>query len=167
LPYAIKGATALNPISSWNGRLTVPNALLLGHDEARADLVRAIMEGGRIAKAGKRLAQLCLAHFEHEEEMVFPLIALLPDLERGNLRGEMIDDIPLISNFWVMHDALGEQHQAIASAIEDLLQAAHMEKSKEFAEFAHNLRTHERIEDEVIYPRVVLVGKYLRKMRVN
>jgi hypothetical protein len=51
----------------------------------------------------------------------------------------------------------------IASAIEDLLQAAHKEKNREVAEFAYNLRVHERIEDEVIYPTVVLIGRYLQE----
>jgi hemerythrin superfamily protein len=157
----------MKPISSWNGKLTVPNALLLGHDEARADIARATMAGGRIAKAGKRLAQLCLPHFEHEEEFVFPLIALLPDLERGNIRREMMDSIPMVFAFGAMHDQMSEHHYAIASAIADLLQAAQKEKSTEFAEFAHCLKAHERIEDEVIYPRAILVGRYLREMRVS
>jgi hypothetical protein len=157
----------MSPIFSWNGKLPVPNALLLGHDEARADFVRATMEGGRIAKAATRVAQLCLPHFEHEEATVFPILALLPHLERGNRRLEMMDVIPLISDFKARHDALYDHHQSIASAIEELLQAAHREKNREIAEFAYNLRVHERIEDEVIYPRVVLIGKYLQEKLAN
>ena len=125
------------------------------------------MEGGRIAKAGKRVAQLCLPHFEHEEKSVFPVLALLPDLERGNVRPEMMDVMPLISDFRAKHDALDHHHQLIVSAIEELLQAAHKEKSREFAEFAYSLRFHERIEDEVIYPTVVLIGKYLQEKLAN
>jgi len=157
----------MSSIFNWNGKLTVPNALRLGHDEARAELVRATMEGGRIAKAGKRVAQLCLPHFEHEEKSVFPVLALLPDLERGNVRPEMMDVMPLISDFRAKHDALDHHHQLIVSAIEELLQAAHKEKSREFAEFAYILRFHERIEDEVIYPTVVLIGKYLQEKLAN
>jgi hemerythrin-like domain-containing protein len=125
------------------------------------------MEGGRIAKAAKRVAQLCLPHFEHEEKSVFPVLALLPYLERGNLRPEMMDAMPLISDFRAKHDALNDHHQSILAAIEALLQAAHKEKNREFAEFAYNMRIHERVEDEVIYPTVVLIGKYLQEKRPN
>jgi hypothetical protein len=157
----------MSSILNWNGKLNVPDALLRGHDEARAELVRATMEGGRIAKAAKRVAQLCLPHFEHEEKSVFPVLALLPYLERGNLRPEMMDVMPLISDFKAKHDALNEHHQSILAAIEALLQAAHKEKNREFAELAYNMRVHERVEDEVIYPTVVLIGKYLQEKRPN
>jgi hypothetical protein len=157
----------MSSILSWNGKLHAPDALLRVHDEARAELVRAIMEGGRIAKAAKRVAQLCLPHFEHEERSVFPVLALLPYLERGNLRPEMMDVMPLISDFRAKHDTLNDHHQSILAAIEDLLQAAHMEKNREFAEFAYNMRIHERVEDEVIYPTVVLIGTYLQEKRPN
>ena len=157
----------MGSILNWNGKLNVPDALRRGHDEARAELVRATMEGGQIAKAGKRVAQLCLPHFEHEEKSVFPVLALLPYLEQGNLRPEMMDVMPLIFDFRAKHDALDDHHQLIVSAIEELLQAAHKEKNREFAEFAYNLRVHERIEDEVIYPTVVLIGKYLQEKLAN
>ena len=150
-------------LNTWNGKLNAPKALLRSHDEARAELVRATMEGGRIAKAGKRVAELCLPHFEHEEKGVFPVLALLPYLEQGNLRPEMLDVIPLIHNFRAKHDAINDHHQLIVSAIEDVLQGAHKEKNRDFAEFANNLRAHERIEGEVIYRTVVLIGKYLQE----
>jgi hemerythrin superfamily protein len=155
----------MGSIFNWNGKLklTVPNALLRGHDEARAELVQATLEGGRIAKAAKHVAELCLPHFENEEKTVFPVLALLPHLAPKNLRPEMMDVLPLISEFRAKHDALTSHHQAIASAIEAFLQAAHKEKNREFAEFAYCLRVHEKIEDEVIYPTVILIGDYLRE----
>ena len=125
------------------------------------------MQGGRIAKAAKRVAELCLPHFEHEEKTVFPVLALLPYLEQGNLRPEMLDVMPLIFNFRAKHDAINDHHQLIVSAIEELLKAAHKEKNREFAEFAYNMRVHEKVEDEVIYPAVVLIGKYLQEKRAD
>jgi hemerythrin superfamily protein len=157
----------MGPILNWNGKLTVPKALLRGHDEARAELVRVCMEGGRIAEAGKRVADLCLPHFEHEEKSVFPVLALLPYLEQGTLRPEMKDVMPMIFDFRAKHDALEHHHQLIVSAIDDLLQIAHKEKNREIAEFAYNMRAHERIEDEVIYPTVVLIGRYLQEKLAN
>ncbi len=153
----------MDSIHKWNGKLHVPDALRRGHDEARAEFVRVAMEGGRIGRAGKRVAQLCLPHFEHEENSVFPVLALLPDLTRGNTRPDMMDMMPLISAFRAKHDAINDHHQSILGAIEEFLQAAHKEKNREFTEFAYNLRVHESIEDEVIYPTVILIGNYLEE----
>jgi hemerythrin superfamily protein len=155
----------MSALVNWNGKLNVPAALLRAHDSARAELVRATMEGGRIAEAATRVAQLCLPHFEHEERSIFPVLALLPHLERGDVEPDMMDILPLISDFSARHHALNDHHQTILTAIEELLQAAHKEKNREFAEFAYNMRVHETVEDEVIYPAVILVGKYLREKR--
>jgi hypothetical protein len=101
----------MDSISNWYEKLIVPN-LRRGDDEARAGFVRATLQVGRIAKAGKHVALHCLPHNENEERTVFP--------------------VP---------------------------QAAHREKNTEVAEMANNPRIHEIIEDEVIYPAVVLLGK--------
>ena len=77
--------------------------------------------------------------------------------------GVMVEMLPMIAEFSARHDALGNQHQSILSEVRALLQDANREKNREFAEFAYNLRVHERIEDEVTYPTVLLIGKYLRQ----
>lgn len=155
----------MGSIFDSNGKLkrVVPNALRRAHDEARAQLVWANMERDSIAVAAKRVAKLCLPHFEYEEKTIFPVLALLPYLERGELRPEMMDVMPLIADFSASHDALDDHHQSIVSAIEALGQVARKEKNRVFAEVAYNLRVHERVEDEVIYPMVVVIGKYLEE----
>jgi hypothetical protein len=154
----------MGQILNWKGNLNVPNALRLGHNEARAQLVRATMASGhRVPRAAGRVAELCLPHFEHEEKKVFPILALLPYLERGDLRPEMMDAMPLITAFRENHETINANHHSLLAAIEELLRAAHKDKNREFVEFAYNLRVHERVEDEVIYPTVILIGKYLQE----
>jgi len=153
----------MGSIINWNGKLNVPRALQRDHDEARTEFVRAGMEGGRIAKAGKRVAQLCLPNFEHEEKTVFPILALLPYLAPENLQPEMLDVLPLISEFRAKHDTIVDDHQSILAAIDELMHAAHKQKNRKFAEFAHNLKNHEDIEAELIYPTVILIGNYLQE----
>ena len=146
----------------WNGRIHTPKSLRLSHDEARAEFVRGSMEGGRIGAAATRLAEVCLPHFEGEEKYAFPVLGLLPDLMKGLVRQEMADVLPLISDFSAKHEALDRQHESIKSAIDELLVASQREKNRDVAEFAYNMRVHERIEDEVIYPTIILIGNYLR-----
>ncbi len=152
-----------NPVFRLEVRLTTPKSLQLSHDEACAELVCAATEGGPIEIAAERLAQLCLPHFEREEKFVFPILSLLPELTRGNLRPEMAEVLPLVSEFMAMQAALDKQHQSIQAAIDALLLACHREKNTKFAEFAFSLRVHERMEDEIIYPAVLLIGNFLRE----
>jgi hypothetical protein len=147
---------------SWNGKLSVPSALLYDHDDVRAGFVRAKLEGGAIALASERVAQLCLPHFEYEEKSVFPVLGLLPYMSPGALRPEMMQVMPLISDFTIKHNALASDHESILAAIVGLLQAAHIRENREIAKFAYKLSVHEWIEDEVIYPTVALIGHYLR-----
>jgi hypothetical protein len=159
----------MDAMYNWNGqlKLAVPKALRRSHDEARAEFARATMDGGPIARAVTRVAQLCRPHFEYEEKAVFPVLALLPDLERGKARPEMMNVMPLIRDFRSKREATDEHHQSILGAIDELLRAAHNKNSREFAEFAYALQVHEKIEDEVIYPSVVLIGNYLEKTFTN
>jgi hypothetical protein len=110
-----------------------------------------------------QVARLCLPHFEYEEKTVFPILAPLPHLSPENLRPEMMHVLPLISEFRATHEALNNHHRSILGAVEALLQAAHNQENREFIDFAYNLRDHESIEDEVIYPAVILIGDYLRE----
>ena len=147
----------------WQSIYKMPEALRLGHDEARAELVRATSMPGRIGEAAGRVARLCLPHFEREEEMVFPVFGVLRELESGKVRPEMAEILPLVSTFKAWHDSLEYQHQAITAAIHALLLACHKENSREFAEFAYCMRVHERLEDEIIYPMVPVIGRYVQE----
>lgn len=147
----------------WQGMFRIPEALKLGHDEVRAELVRASSMSGRIGEAAARVAGLCLPHMEREEETVFPVFGLLRDLASGQVRPEMVDVLPLISKFSAWRDTLGDEHYSIAPAIQGLLLAAHEEGNREIVEFTYCLRMHEKMEDQVIFPTVLLIGNYVQE----
>jgi hypothetical protein len=153
----------VKPKLQWDGTWNIPAALRFSHDEMRAGLVKATNEPGRIGDAAVTVARLCLPHFEQEEKAVFPVLSLLYDLAFRDVRHEMAAVLPLVSTFSEKHEALDRQHEAIGTAIEALLHAAHREGNREIAEIAYGLKVHEKVEDEVIYPAVMLVGKYVRE----
>jgi len=155
----------MGSMTNWNQKLNlaVPHALRRSHEEARAQFAWANMERDSIALAAKRIEKLCLPHFEYEEKTVFPVLALLPLLERGEVRPEMMDAIPLIADFSARHAAVDDHHQLILSAIDAMAETARKEKNRVFADFARNLRVHERLEEEVIYPMIVVIGRYLEE----
>lgn len=136
------------------------SALRQDHDELRAQLGRATMEPGPIGEVAKRVAELCLPHFAQEEKTVFPVFELLPEVAEGNAPPAVL---LLVSRFIARYDDLDSAHKSIISEVEALLAAANQEHNWEFANFAYQLRVHERIENEVIFPTVNLIGNYVRE----
>ena len=150
-----------------HAKFDIPNALRRGHDDVRTKLVRAATETGPVTAAANRLAKLCLPHFRWEERTLFPALGLLPDLARGQVRPEMQKVLPMIAEFSARQDALNKRHRSILLAIEAFAQVAQRNNHREFAEFAYNMKVHEWIEDEVIFPIVFLIGKYLQERLVG
>ncbi|HSQ03392.1 MAG TPA: hemerythrin domain-containing protein [Burkholderiales bacterium] len=152
----------MNP-NVQSGQLSAPEALRLEHDELRAQLARATMESGRTAQAAKRVAELCLPHFEQEEKLVFPLFGLLDGLTLEDGQPTPAEALPALSRFNACYDELHRDHQWITTAIATLMSAARKERNREVADLAYRLWLHERIEEAVIYPLAILIGRRVRE----
>lgn len=149
------------------GKLQIPEALTLDHEQLRAELMRAAKEPGRLGEAAERVAGLCLAHFAQEEENIFRAFGMLHDLASDRVPPNMAASARTIAQFSAQHLALRDQHQSINAAVEELLQEAHKEENEEIAQLVRNLRGHEKIEDEMMYPTVLLIGKSVRASLVS
>lgn len=141
----------------------IPEALRLGHDEVRAELVRATSLPGAIGDAAGRVAELCLPHFEREEETAYPVFGMLREFAEGEVRPQWASVLPLVAEFKHWHDILDDEHQSIAPAIHALMVAAYKEDHREMVEFTYNLRAHERMEDQIVFPTVLLIGNYVEQ----
>lgn len=141
----------------------VPIALKLDHDELRANLDKALKEKGPIGAAARDLASVVLPHMALEEKLAFPPLGLLAQLASGEVTEEMEAVLPMISEFIASHDALRGDHQQIGYKLQVLLEAAKKEGNDEYTQFAYRGMVHERIEEAVIYPTIVLIGKYIRQ----
>ena len=140
----------------------IPLTLRREHADIRAGLARAASEPGPVGHAATSLARTCLHHFELEEQTVLPVFAVLHELVSGDVREEMAGILPLIDEFRREHDCLNRQHQSILSAIEALWEAAYEEDNRRVSDLAYRIRSHERMEDGVVYPTVLLIGRYVR-----
>lgn len=147
--------------SRWNGRYNAPQALRLAHDELRAELVRAALEPGAVGMAARNAARLCLPHYEHEELDIFPALGVLSDLAHGALRPDMAAVMPLVRRFSAWYAQVGKERQVMLDAIGALQQAAIEEDDHRAADLAYNMTIHERIDEEVLFPVVCLIGQYL------
>lgn len=132
------------------------------HGEIHDRLTRASRESGPIGEAAKRVARYFAQHAEKEERLVAPLLALLPRAARARPEPAMADALPLYDRLLASHDDMVAEHRVISAGLEALVSAAHAAQRPEFAELAARLVGHMRLEETVIYPAALLVGRYLR-----
>lgn len=142
--------------------LQIPQALMLDHEVLRAELLRATAEPGRTGKAAKHVAQLCLAHFEKEEDNVLRAFGSLYDLAADRVRPSTGQVARMIDQFSTQDHDLRSQHQLIKTAVEDLLEEARRFGNQEIVDMVSRLKGHEKIEDEAIYPAVLMIVRSMQ-----
>jgi hemerythrin superfamily protein len=140
----------------------IPDALMFDHEMLREKLIRAAAEPGRIGEAAERVAQLCLLHFASEEENVFRAIDLLNGLAPELARSNMAAALPIIARISAQHLTMRGDDHPVNAAIEELLREANNEENEEIRELVSDLRDHEEIEDQVMYPTLLFADAYLR-----
>ena len=59
-----------------------------------------------------------------------------------------------------------KEHEAIVSALNDLVRIARSEGRQEYIHFAEKLKLHAQTEEQVSYPTAILIGEYIR-LRLN
>ncbi len=152
----------MDPKFLKNRKLEAPDVLRLEHDHIRDRLTAMTRTPRGVGEAARRVARLYWPHFEREEAIVFPLFALLHELALGDVQPEMAAALTLISRFSAEHEHLHRQQQSIVSAIGALLAASRREQNEECVSFAYQLWQHERREDVVLFPTIILMANYIR-----
>jgi iron-sulfur cluster repair protein YtfE (RIC family) len=132
------------------------------HGEIHDRLVHAAREPGPIGEAARRVERFFDQHAAKEERLVAPLLELLPRVARHKPDSSMARALPLFDEFSGAVDDMISEHHVISAALEALVAAAHAADRPEFAALAARLVSHMRLEETVIYPAALLLGKHLR-----
>ena len=142
--------------------LKTPTQLMLMHQALHADINDASRLGGRTGLAAKLVARLIQPHYAKEEEFALPPLGLLPALAEGTVEPQMAAAVTLAKRLHEqLPDLLAERH-AIVAALAELMAAAEAEGHAELVGRAERLMLHEETEEQVSYPTVILIGKYLQ-----
>jgi hypothetical protein len=142
--------------------LQVPAALEAEHSELRAELGKAVNSGGTLGDAAAAVARLLYPHLDEEEEYVLPPLSLLPLLTKGEVNPEMSAGLPMAKKLRAELPHLLEQHEAIDAELVKLAQAARDEQKWEYACYVDKFRSIAQFEERVLYPAVLLIGRYVR-----
>ncbi len=143
-------------------KLVIPSALKQEHEELHNELVHATQSGGRTGEAAKSVAKLMHPHFVKEEEYALPPLGLLAALSKGKIEPAMADVLKLTDQLEIGLPHMLAEHKEIVAALKRLVEAATAEDKLEHVHFAHKLMAHALIEEEVLYPTALLIGRYLK-----
>jgi hypothetical protein len=143
-------------------KFSIPEPLILEHEELHKELSAAIESGGETGRAANAVAELLHPHFVKEEEYALPPLGLLQSVAREQFEPEMVEVLSLTDRLKADLPEMVSEHQAVVAALEDLRAAAAAENKPEFGRFAEKLVLHARTEEMVFYPAAILVGEYVR-----
>jgi iron-sulfur cluster repair protein YtfE (RIC family) len=145
--------------------LQVPVSLKSAHEGLHAGLKRAMREPGRSGDAARRLMQVLDGHMMREEKFALRPLGLLKALARGETPAELADAAQLVQDFKAEMPQMIEEHRQIAELLRVLAREAETEGKHEYLELAEDLIQHAHLEEDVLYPAAMLVGKYAAFVR--
>lgn len=141
----------------------IPTPLFQEHEALLARLLSATRAGGSIGRVANALAKRLNPHLAKENRLALPPLALLPVLARGESTAEMADVLELTDRLEVELPGMLEEHQHIFRLLKELLAAGEAEGDTGTIEFAGHLMHHAAMEELVIYPAALLVGRLVRE----
>lgn len=142
----------------------VPAAISAEHRELHAELERATGAGGATGAAAKEVARLLHGHFEKEEAYAMPPLSLLGRLAKGELDPSMAAARKLTDQLQAQLPEMLAEHAAIVQALNRLSDAADLEGLPDVVRFSDKLIAHAKMEEDILYPAALLVGRHLKAM---
>jgi hypothetical protein len=142
--------------------LDTPHALRMEDRHLREDLARAAKDGGAVGAAARELQRLLAPHLDEREKVVFLPLGLLRALARDESGINRAPAIAAVDQIERELPKLEREHRAIYDANKRLIDAANREHKPEYLDVSDRLWVHIRLEEEVLYPTVILVGRYLK-----
>lgn len=142
---------------------TIPEPLQREHEGLHKQLHAATLAGGEVGDAAKALARLMHPHFLKEDEFALPPLGLLVALAQGDFRADMAEVLQLTDRLEAEMPHMLAEHHSIVAALNRLREAAERAGRADVVAFARDLTEHAKVEEQVMYPAAVLVGRVVRE----
>ncbi len=143
-------------------KFEIPKPLKIEHDALHADLVKATKAGGQTGEAAKAVAKVLHNHFVKEEEYALPPLGLLTPLSEGKIEPGMAEVLKMTDRLEAELANMLSEHNDIVAALKKLVESATAENKPEIVHFAEKLTLHAQTEEQVSYPTVLLIGRYVK-----
>jgi hypothetical protein len=142
--------------------LEIPASIRADHVELHAELAALSALPGKTGAAAKAVADALHPHFLAEEELAMPPLGLLHSLAYGT-SVDAAAAVALTDRLRAAMPKMLEEHKAITAALDTLATAGKAENQANATRFAETLRSHAQLEEEVLYPAALLVGRHLKE----
>lgn len=113
--------------------------------------------------AARKLYEVMEYHFKEEEDYVLPPLGILPGLAKGQTPEETENIILLTEKFRKYESVMLAEHQMISHYTKEMMHAAKKEGHPELLGFDAELEKHAALEEEILFPAVLLIGDYLKQ----
>ena len=140
----------------------IPEAIRAEHAEIHQQLVAATKVKGEVGEAARKLAAILDPHFQREEQIALPPLALLAPISRGEFKPGMRDVLAMTDALRAELPHMLEEHKAIHAATARMGAVARKAGNAEVQRLAETLKLHAQSEEEVFYPAAILVGDVVR-----
>lgn len=157
------GAKTAHNDSEAGARSSVPSSIAAEHQELHEKLSHLVGLGGKTGSAAKEVESLLRPHFVKEEKFALPPLRHLSDLAAGKTPSDTAATLRLTEQLERELPRMLSEHQAVVVALRQLREAAKTEGKQEGVEFANALQAHASLEEQVLYPSALLVGRYLKE----
>jgi iron-sulfur cluster repair protein YtfE (RIC family) len=138
-----------------------PSSLVSEHEGLLETLEYAKSRRGPVGETAGALQAALSIHMDREES-VLAVLASLEDLAAGHWPGN--PEVLLEKADVVERDLkrMHKEHDLIATLLVQLRHAAEEEHEEEVERFCDDLSRHAAIEEQVLYPAALIVGRYVR-----
>lgn len=145
--------------------LHVPESLKGGHEAIHAALKSAMREEGRTGEIGRQLAQVLDGHMMREEKFALRPLGLLKAIARGETPADLGDAAKLVGELGRELPQMIDEHREIARLARDLAREAEAAGKPDYVDFAEDLILHAHLEEDVLYPAALVVGRFAALVR--
>ena len=145
-----------------SSKFSIPETIQAEHAEIHDQLVAATKVPGEVGEAARNLAAVLHPHFQREEEIALPPLALLAPLSRGEFNAGMRDVLPMTDALRAELPRMLEEHKAIEAATTRMGEVAKAKGNAAVERLAQTLKVHAQTEEQIFYPAALLVGDIVR-----
>jgi hypothetical protein len=145
-----------------SARAAIPATIREERATIRTELANATKLAGRTGLAARALAALLQPHFDREEQIALPPLALLGPLSRNERVASAAWVVPMTDSLRREMPKMLRDHAAIRLATQRLATAAQSEGQTLVVRFTDKLAEHARAEEELLYPAAIVVGDLVR-----
>ena len=151
-----------NSFINFPGKPEVPSSIKKTHVYLLERIHEMTLYKDNSSLMAIKIEDLMLHHFKEEEDLILPLLGLLPTLANDKIPEQNKDIIFLSENIKTQLSHMSAEHQLIHAYIDELKQDATAENLPDILEFEKEVIHHATSEEEVFFPASILIGEYLK-----